>query len=156
MGEPGRPVSITYWNASWQAAADGREDSITAIYPNARIDHYPFQAHSLPESARPEVEKRYSPARAAQNPVSGPHKTAVQDMLAEGPGTISVAARQSSSGRGVRSAEAWVVVLRRELPAELRQGAPGTQIAFAVWQGANDEVGARKMRTGWVPINRGK
>jgi hypothetical protein len=27
-----------------------------------------------------------------------------------------------------------------------------SQIAFAVWEGAHTEVGARKMRTGWVPL----
>jgi hypothetical protein len=26
------------------------------------------------------------------------------------------------------------------------------QVAFAVWQGSNQEAGSRKMRTGWVPL----
>ena len=27
-----------------------------------------------------------------------------------------------------------------------------TQIAFAVWEGSQQEVGARKMRSVWVPL----
>jgi hypothetical protein len=43
------------------------------------------------------------------------------------------------------------VVITRQLPESL---APGerTHIAFAVWQGSQHEAGARKMRTGWVPL----
>jgi hypothetical protein len=32
----------------------------------------------------------------------------------------------------------------------------GTQIAFAVWQGAANEAGSRKMKTGWIPIFYGE
>jgi len=28
-----------------------------------------------------------------------------------------------------------------------------SQIAFAVWEGGAQEVGARKMRTGWIPLS---
>jgi hypothetical protein len=42
-------------------------------------------------------------------------------------------------------------VLTRRVPTGL---APGrrTQVAFAVWEGAHGEAGARKMRTGWIPL----
>src|SRR5512143_3638171 len=37
MGEPQRPVEITYWRAFWQSTVDGREDSIKALFPNATV-----------------------------------------------------------------------------------------------------------------------
>lgn len=153
MGEPGRPVEITYWNAAWQATVDGRGDSIRDLYPHAVVDHYPFQAPPL-EQGSPVQEAmalRYSPARAVGNPGAGPHLKAVQDLVAEGPGTLSPAPLSSSTGRGVRTADGWAVVLVRPLPQGLSPDL-GTQVAFAVWEGGHEEVGARKMRTAWVPL----
>jgi hypothetical protein len=153
MGEPGRPVEIAYWNATWQASADGRGDSIKDIYPNASIDHYPFEAAPLQKdpAAQREMTARYSPARALGNAVAGPRQTPVQDLVAEGPGTLTPAQTTTSKGRGKRTANGWAVVITRRLPqtasAQLR-----SQIAFAVWDGSQQEVGARKMRTGWVPL----
>jgi hypothetical protein len=153
MGELGRRVEITYWRASWQAMVDGREDSIRALYPNASVDHYPFEAPSLPEGsdARREMEARYAPARALGNPMEGPRDRPVEDLLAEGPGSLGPAPSQCSEGTGSRTAQGWQVVVSRPLPEGLAGGGR-TQVAFAVWQGALDEVGARKMRSPWIPL----
>jgi Ethylbenzene dehydrogenase len=153
MGEAGRRVEITYWRAAWQAIVDGRPDSIRALYPGASIDHYPFEAPSLAADspAQRAMAKRYAPARAAGNDMAGPHQRSVQDLVAEGPGTLSPAPQQASSGSGTRTATGWAVMLVRPLPAGL---APGkrSQVAFAVWDGARGEVGARKMRSVWIPV----
>jgi hypothetical protein len=153
MGEPGRQVEITYWRAVWQAIVDGREDSIRALYPGASVDHYPFEAPSLTEgsAAQQEMAKRYAPARAAGNDMAGSRQRAVQDLIAEGPGTLSPAPKQDSSGSGTRTASGWAVMLVRQLPSGLATG-KRSQVAFAVWDGARGEVGARKMRSAWVPI----
>lgn len=153
MGEPGRRVEITYWRASWQASVEGRPETIAALYPGASVDHYPFEAPSLEgnPSARQAMEKRYAPARAAGNEMGAPRRRAVEDLIAEGPGTLSPALKQHSSGRGLRTANGWAVVLARPLPAALAAG-KRTQIALAVWDGARGEVGARKMRSAWVPL----
>jgi hypothetical protein len=153
MGEPGRRVEITYWRAVWQAAVDGRPDSIQALYPGASVDHYPFEAPPLQNqpAARQDMEKRYAPARALGNEMAGPRQRPVEDLVAEGPGTLSPAARQESSGNGARTATGWAVMLARPLPPTLLAG-KRTQVAFAVWDGARGEVGARKMRSVWVPI----
>lgn len=153
MGEPGRPVEITLWRASWQAVVDGRADTIQSLHPNALPDHYPFQAASLPtgSEAQLEMQRRYSPARSLGNHMAGPRERPVEDLVAEGPGTLAPAGTNDANGNGRRTPQGWAVVLTRRLPAGL---APGqrTQVAFAVWQGANEEVGARKMRTGWTPL----
>ncbi len=153
MGEPGRPVEVTYWRAFWQATVDGRPDAINAIYPGASIDHYPFDAASLPKDSPEQraMAQRYAPARALGNDMAGPRDKPVQDLVADGPGTLRPAGETRAEGRGVRSAAGWTVVLSRPLPGGLAPGAR-TQVAFAVWDGEHQEAGARKMRTGWVPL----
>jgi hypothetical protein len=156
MGEDGRPVEITYWSAVFQAMVDGRKDETQAIYPHATIDHYPFQAAPLkPGSpAQQEMEKRYSPARALGNTMAGPRTVPVQDLLAEGPGTIRPADATVSSGSGKYSEQGWTVLLTRPLPSGAQPGGR-IQVAFAVWDGSREEVGARKMRTAWIPLALG-
>jgi len=153
MGEPGRPVEISYWRAFWQATVDGRPDSINAIFPGASIDHYPFEAASLTKGS-PEQQamaQRYAPARALGNDMAGPRDKPVQDLIGDGPGTLHPAEKTRSDGRGVRGESGWTVVISRPLPDGLAPGAR-TQVAFAVWDGEHQEGGARKMRTGWVPL----
>jgi ethylbenzene dehydrogenase len=153
MGEAGKPVEITFWRADWQAAVNGRGDTIQDLYPNASIDHYPFQAKPLEPGSdvQKEFANRYAPARALGNRRAGPREVPVEDMVAEGPGTLSPAASTTSKGKGQRTATGWAVVLSRRAPAGLapRQR---TQVAFAVWEGSQKEAGARKMRTGWIPL----
>jgi DMSO reductase family type II enzyme heme b subunit len=157
MGEQGHPVEIAYWSAVWQAAVDGRGNSLKDLYPNATVDHYPFQAASL-EPGSPEQQAmaaRYAPAQSLGNRMAGPRETPVQDLVAEGPGTLKPAAATVSAGRGLYGASAWTVVLSRPLPEELRQDPQTqTQIAFAVWEGAHHEAGSRKMRTGWITLSQ--
>ncbi|NUQ62035.1 MAG: hypothetical protein HUU20_06080 [Pirellulales bacterium] len=153
MGEAGRPVAITYWSASWQAFVDGRGNSLQDIYPNAAIDHYPFEAASLKSGSAEQqaMAARYAPAHALGNDLAGPRKLPVQDLIAEGPGTLSPVASTDSDGRGSRTQDGWAVVIRRQLPAGFAEQLH-TQIAFAVWEGSHEEVGARKMRTAWITL----
>ena len=154
MGQPGHPVEISFWRADWQASVNGRKDTIREIYPNAAVDHYPFEAKPLEpgSTARKEMESRYAPAQAVGNRRVGPRESAVEDMVAEGPGTLSPAPARMSRGGGARTKEGWAVVIARKLPEGL---APGTrtQIAFAVWEGSAQDAGGRKMRTGWIPFS---
>lgn len=153
MGEAGKRVEISYWRADWQAVVDGRADEIAALHPNASVDHYPFQAKPLENdpNARARAEFRYSPARALGNDRSGPRDNPVEDLIAEGPGTLSPGPNAWSKGKGVRTKNGWAIVLTRPVPDGFSQSSP-TQIAFAVWEGTHQEAGARKMRTGWVQM----
>ncbi len=153
MGEPGRPVEITHWRASWQAVVDGRPDTIQALHPNSIPFIYPFNAASLKPGAEDQLEmqRRYAPARALGNRMAGPRDRPVEDLLAEGPGTLAPGSAIDGNGRGQRTADGWAVVLSRRLPAGLVPG-QRTQVAFAIWEGARQEVGARKMRSGWNPM----
>ena len=156
MGEEGKAVEITYWSAVFQAMVNGRKDEIQSIYPHASIDHYPAEAASLKAGspAQQNMEKRYSPARSLGNPMAGPRTQPVQDLIAEGPGTLRLADKSTSIGTGKRAKDGWTVLLSRPLPQGLQAGSR-TQVAFAVWEGSHQEVGARKMRTAWVPLALG-
>lgn len=151
MGEKGHTVEIAYWNAARQAQVDGRGQSIKDLYPNASVDHYPFEAQPLQDDPASEqaMAKRYAPAGAVGNPVAGLPVTPVQDLIAEGPGTLTPAPCATSQGKGVRTADGWAVVIVRSTPVAVAAGR--TSIALAVWDGSHEEVGARKMRTSWIP-----
>jgi hypothetical protein len=154
MGETGKAVDVTYWRADWQATVDGRGDTIRDLYPNASIDHYPFQAQPLEKgsAAEQEMASRYAPARALGNARSGPRAAPVEDLVAVGPGTLSPVPSRGSSGKGRHDKGVWAVVIGRAWPAVVTPG-QRTNVAFAVWQGAAREAGARKMRTGWIPLS---
>ena len=154
MGAPGQGVTITFWRADWQATANGRGDTIQELYPNAAVDHYPFEARSLERGsdAQQQMATRYAPAVGAGNRRGTHHRSAVEDLVAEGPGTLAPAAATVSRGIGVRTKDGWAVVITRRLPDGLSPQSR-TQIAFAVWEGGANEAGARKMRTGWVPLS---
>jgi len=153
MGETGKTVEISFWRADWQAIVEGRADNINAIYPNASIDHYPAEAKSLENNpqAQTETALRYAPARALGNRRAGPRDQPVEDLIAEGPSTVSPAPNAISKGKGVKTPKGWAVVISRPIPSGFSAATP-SQIAFAVWEGSHIEVGARKMRTGWVPL----
>jgi len=155
MGEPHKGVAICYWSAAWQAEIDGRELSVKNLYPNSYVGHYPFEAPSLTPGSEEQVAmaKRYAPARAADRPGHG-DGVPVQDLQAEGPGTLTAQPVTASRGRGVRTPTGWDVVIVRELPAALR-GVERTQVAVAIWQGSLQESGARKMRSVWIPLALG-
>jgi len=155
MGEMGRQVEIAFWRASWQAVVDGRGDTIKDLQPNASVDHYPFEAASLPPGSpeQKEMQQRYSPARAAGNTMSGPRERPVECLIAGGPGTLTPDPTLTANGKGKYGKGKWAVVITRPVPEVLR-AAPRSQAAFAVWEGSHEEVGSRKMRTGWVPVVR--
>jgi hypothetical protein len=72
-------------------------------------------------------------------------------MVAEGPGTLANGPSFGAFGKGVFGKTGWLVVLGRKRPAGLEVN-QRTHVAFAVWQGSKQEAGARKMRTGWIPL----
>lgn len=155
MGQEGKTVQVTYWRADWQASVDGRGDTIRDLYPNATVDHYPFEAKTLEKGsdAQKEMALRYSPARALGNVRSGPRTVPVEDLIAAGPGTLMPGPSQNAKGKGGHKKDHWSVVVSRKLPDGLSVN-QRTHIAFAVWQGSERESGARKMRTGWIPLVR--
>ncbi|MBL8290911.1 MAG: hypothetical protein JNN08_03690 [Bryobacterales bacterium] len=155
MGQEGKRVQVTYWRADWQATMDGRGDTINDLYPNASIDHYPFEAKTLEKgsAAQKEMALRYAPARTLGNIRSGPRAAPVEDLIATGPGTLSPGPSLGAKGKGAHGNTGWSVVISRKLPEGLGVN-QRTHVALAVWQGSQREAGALKMRTGWIPLVR--
>jgi len=153
MGEPERPVRISFWSAFWQSSFDGRPDTIQALHPRATVDHYPFQAPTLKEGSDEQTSMalRYAPARMLGNLMAGPRESVVQDLIAEGPGTLSPADDAVSKGHGLRTENGWAVVISRPLPQGLGPGGQA-QVAVAISDGSRDEGGSRKMRSAWMPL----
>lgn len=158
MGEQGKGVRIWYWKAVWQddaaRAQAGAGDRIASLYPNAAIDHYPYQAG---EAARAEMEKRYAPAHAASNPIIvRPQGTAVQVLLAEGFGNTRVIRSQSGRGHGQWVNGRWMTTIARPLRGGAEVGDLAmdkrTYIALAIWDGSKAHTGSRKMRSEWIPL----
>jgi DMSO reductase family type II enzyme heme b subunit len=154
MGQPGKGVQISYWRADWQATVDGRGTSIQDLYPNATVDHYPFEAPSLDagSDAQRQMASRYAPAEAVGNRRGGPRTASVEDLVAEGPGSIVPAGTTTARGKGVRTPTGWTVVIVRPRPDGVSTGSR-TQVALAVWEGSASEAGARKMRSAWVALS---
>jgi DMSO reductase family type II enzyme heme b subunit len=156
MGQLGKGVQIAYWKAVWQDDANragSGKDRVASLHPNASVDHYPSQAGN---EARAEMERRYAPAQAAGNPMLTARNGAVQEMTVEGFGNATVPAAQKATGRGNWSAGRWLTTIARPLAegagaANLQPGQK-TYAAFAIWDGAQRHTGARKMRSGWIPL----
>jgi Ethylbenzene dehydrogenase len=152
MGAPGFPVHILQWRATWQRDIDsGGRTGVDQIYPAVVHDVMPDDV--LP----PEVAQLYWVGREAGNPLSLKTRTTpVEEIVAEGFGTVTHLSRQTATGHGNHSGDGWKVVL--VVPSE-RAGAgeplaPGTSwpIAFAVWLGSEEHRGGRKHIANWQTL----
>lgn len=161
MGAPENRVLILHWKADWQADIDGGFVDIGALYPNFWIDWYPFVPEEHPYDIRfwtnPEA-RRYLTGWVLGNPRSQPEKrTPVEEQIAEGFGSLTTNLTQRARGKGVYADGEWRVVITRPFvtgdPNDPAWG-PGqdTQVAFAAWDGANREIGARKSFSAWLTL----
>jgi hypothetical protein len=152
MGAPGNPVHILQWRATWQRDIDsGGKTGVDQIYPEVVHDVMPDDV--LP----PEAAQLYWVGREAGNPLSKiDRSTPVEEVAAEGFGTVTHLPNQLARGRGVHEDGRWKVVIA--LPSA-RAGvgealAPGTSwpIAFAVWLGSDENRGGRKHISTWQTL----
>ena len=155
MGNPGGRVNIMQWRAAFQHDLDAGPPTVHDLYPNAWSDVYPDEVLSAAD-ARP-----YTGALGLENPISRGRASPVLDQMAEGCGTMTVKPDQHALGRGVWNEGAWRVVITRPMvsdDANAPRLTPGarTVAAFAVWEGGNREVGARKAWAPWVPLQVAK
>ncbi|MBI4863924.1 MAG: hypothetical protein HY815_27245 [Candidatus Riflebacteria bacterium] len=161
MGQQGKAVEIQFWKAAWQEASEGRPTTSKTLYPNLWVDRYPEEC--VKDKNAEAVATRTLASRAAANPTQPRLKAGsspVQDLLAEGFGTLTALPDQRSVGRGVYKDGRWRVVIARPLAPLTRHEAvlvPGrhASAAFAIWDGSAGQAGARKMRSDWLGMNLG-
>lgn len=142
MGQADAAVNIWHWRADSNA---GLRDPIDA-YVNAQVDGYPSD------------ENLFFTAREAGNPYANPDQSAVQTLQSRAFGELTALSSQNVAGFGKHSSEGWSVVFTREFDTG-RTGhavfAPSTKtdMAFAVWDGNQDERNGRKAVSQFVTLN---
>jgi hypothetical protein len=153
MGGPGTPVHILQWRATWQRDVDGASvTGLDELYPRAVRDLTPEELLGK-QAAAP-----YYPGRAVGNPLSSSTRTSpVEEIVAEGFGSVTALEQQRARGKGVHEEESWRVAVG--LPMKRGQAGdpirPGTAwpVAFAVWLGSAGNRGARKHFANWVTVD---
>ena len=150
MGGPGAPVHVLQWRATWQRDLAGKT-GVDQIYPRVVHDVMPDDILSAADALS------YWPGRAVGNPVSiVTRDTAVEEVVAEGFGTVTHIGTQRARGSAIHEGGRWKVAMA--VPLERPDAGdpllPGTQwpIAFAVWQGSDSNRGARKHITDWLTL----
>lgn len=138
MGHEGAPVNI--WQ--WKADLEGRRDTVAllgAANPGKESKYSAgFDRSELYQLASKEKERR------------GP----VEDLNAEGLGTLTLQASQDVMGKGLWSGGKWSVVFWRPMITMDKDDAKferGTilPIAFAIWDGSNLEKEGLKSISTW-------
>lgn len=162
MGGKENPVHIFHWRAQYQKDHEKGKPEMVDLYPNMNTDMYPMEFKDSGRVQGLDEKKRevYSPGKAAGNPQSYAKSSAVDEMLAEGFGSSSVVENKASIGHGKWKNGEWVVVISRALKREIGSvldAQKNSAVAFAVWQGAKQEVGSRKCLTMmWIPLTWSK
>ncbi len=162
MGGPGQRVLILHWAAFRQENIDhGYYDTAKAT-PNYTYDWYPHA--KAPYRYPADWHNPY-----ALNYIGGEKvlrkntlKTPVREVVAEGFGSSTWKDIQGAEGKGVYKNGQWSVVIKRKFVEENTsnpewRAGKTTFVTFAVWDGANNERGARKsLRHGWIPLRIGR
>ncbi|MDE2059783.1 MAG: hypothetical protein KGL31_04330 [candidate division NC10 bacterium] len=155
MGDPGGRVIIWQWRAAFQRDVDKGEPTVRDLYPNTLVDIYPDQVLKAIDVGP------YTGALGLDNPISRHKQSPVLDQIAEGWGTMTVHSDQQADGKGEWRDGVWRVVITHPLVGVSEnqprlQPGDETVIAFAVWDGGNREVGARKAWSTWIPFRLAK
>lgn len=133
MGQADSAVNIWHWRAD----SSGSPHDPGVVYANSLID----------EAGSSGLQ--FYTARDAGNPFANPDIGAVQTLSAVAFGELSTLPDQDVDGMGKYGAGEWAVVFARDFAAS----APGhatfsvgqtVDMAFAVWDGNNDERNGRK------------
>lgn len=164
MGQQDGNVNIWHWKADWQAGMNGRQD-VDDVYPDMYVDGYTYAdteaGAAAPVSSYEDVN--YVPAMAAGNLYASPaYATPVEDLIAGAFGSLTSqsAEMQNVQGHGEYADGKWRVVFSRDLAsleAEDAQFATGQvySLAFAAWDGANEERNGQKSTSQWVSLSLG-
>jgi hypothetical protein len=150
MGNAGGRVQILQWRADWQTDVERGPITLAELYPHAYGSDFHVEDHVSKADAEP---YRFS----ARQAMGAGHESAVQDLMAEGFGSLTPRPRQTARGKGTHDGAGWQVVITRPQAGDGDSSAalaPGTktQLAVAVWDGEKGEAGARKGWAGWIPL----
>jgi hypothetical protein len=159
MGQVGGNVNLWHWKADWQAELTARKE-MEGRYPNMYVDDYPFTQPKEGKLAgiADYSDPNYLPAQKAGNLLAAASlKSPVEDLVAGGFGSLTSQplAEQNVQGSGKWQAGRWQVIFSRSLASTEKDDVsfqPGKtySMAFAVWDGANQERNGQKSTSQWV------
>jgi hypothetical protein len=160
MGDHDFPVYTVQWKAIWQKDIDEGFQDVQDLHPNYWTDLYWFAEGEFPYPVpaafqRPEALDYFVAFRAG-NPMADLYRRQpVQEMIAEGFGSLTHQPESVTVGGGQWRDGTWAVVFAR--PLETTDGSdyqfkPGSRdvVALAVWDGGAGNVGGRKHHSQWV------
>ncbi len=157
MGQQGGDVNIWHWKADWQAALIAQQN-LQMTYPNIAVDQYPFTEPSDDIYLAAYADINYLTAAAAGNYLALPaHGSPVEDLVAGGFGSLTTQALegQNVEGYGAWSDGVWRVIFTRDLTSSEAEDVSLElekvySVAFAAWDGANQERNGSKSTSQWV------
>ncbi|MFO0854231.1 MAG: hypothetical protein HRU72_14790 [Planctomycetia bacterium] len=160
MGDREKPTNLWHWKSDWEAdlVAGGGLEDVEVQYPNMQDDFNtnPYSAYYHRELIT-SVEI-LSGGRAANNLLSQPGRgRSVEDLNAEGFGTLTSQAHQDVNGCSRYENGEWTVIMYRPLITEDPhdvQFVPGGKTYFniAVWNGGEkDRNGQKNISMQWHP-----
>jgi hypothetical protein len=144
MGEKNHFVNVWHWKASWQADIDRGFIDVKDAYPHMFSDKYPIE------------DKLFLSGWAAGSQLSEPNKiTPVENLLAQGFGTLTFLDKKNVQGRGVWSQGKWKVIFKRDFKVssknevQLSKDIGLVPVAFAIWEGSIQQRGPLKSLSSW-------
>ena len=158
MGAPDHRVLILHWSAFRQENLDHGYFDTAKAYPNYAFDWYPHASspYRYPEDWHNPYALNYVGGEKVYR--KNVMRTPIREVAAEGFGTSTWKDIQGAEGNGVYKDGKWYVVIKRDFNEESTSNptwGPGndTFVTFAVWNGTNNERGARKaLHYGWLPL----
>jgi hypothetical protein len=161
MGQQGGDVVIWHWKADWQAEMFAQQN-MRDTFPNMHVDEYPFTEMDDDDDVllASYTDPTYLTAQAAGNlRAMTPRSTSVENLLAGGFSTLTSLSQdlQTVQGHGEWNDGTWRVIFTRSLAVAEDEGISLQpervySIAFAAWDGENQERGARKSTSQWVSL----
>jgi len=155
MGSKDHPTDIWLWKAEWQLRTNKKTESdISLAYANrisdSEIETYPRLMNDV----------AYLSGRDAGNINSTATKTSpIENVMSKGPQTVTSFpdGEQKVIGNGTWSEGKWQVVFVRKLKSKSEQKVKFKKhkpvpIAFAIWDGSNDDRNGQKLVSTWYEI----
>ena len=162
MGDREKPVNLWHWKSDWEAdmLVKGELEDVESQYPNMHDDFNlnPYSAYYHRDLITSIAV--LSGGRAARNLLSQPGRgRSVEDLNAEGFGTLTTQDHQDVFGCSRYEDGEWTVIFYRALITEDPHDAqfvPGgnTYFNMAVWNGGEkDRNGQKNISIQWHPLS---
>lgn len=168
MGNAGGRVHIVHWKSVWQNDVEKGFQDVTQKYPNMWVDVYPGMEY-YPDKNQMNYAKNITaeqmvdagktntmPGTYSKNPMSQIKRTStVEEASAEGFGTMATQQNQQAKGWAVWQDGKWTACIAVPVNTDDKNKAKvktKTKVAFAIWDGGNENIGGRKHFMPWVDL----